>query len=495
MNSIQFILVSSVCLSIFYTIYILIFKNETNFKQRRFYLLGSIIISLLMPLSSFRINIDFSKSQRYIETRSVSKSIEELNTSNSANSTFSDNGNNTNSNSNKLNWSGLFKKFYLIVSLVLFARIALQIIILIFQYFKSIKVESGNNIIIYNNQFKHTFSFFNWIFINTEFTSKDDIDQIISHEKIHASQYHSLDLILIELLAAVMWFNPLVWMMRNSIQLVHEYLADEGALSTGIDKLGYQALLINQVTEERLICLSSSFNHSLIKKRMIMMTKSKSNHKTKLKILALVPVAALLFLGVACINDHSKTNVVAAIAPTKMNVLYIGIDNPVEISVSEQKPEDLEVKIDNGTIQGSMGKYIVNPSKHGKAVITVYSKGNKVKETEFRVKFVPDPVAKIAGIKISGEINKADLLKQTEIYAEMENFDFDLGFEIVEFTVSGVIANFTVNEVSHNNKFTKKQKNLIEKLKNGEKVYIENIKAKGPDGNIRQLGSIALTIH
>jgi len=109
---------------------------------------------------------------------------------------------------------------------------------------------------------------------------------------------------LIELLSAVMWFNPLVWMMKNSVQLVHEYLADEGVLNTGTDKLRYQALLINQIAEERLICLSSSFNHSLIKKRMIMMTKSKFNRGSKLKIFALIPLATILFIGVACINGQ-----------------------------------------------------------------------------------------------------------------------------------------------------------------------------------------------
>ncbi len=90
--------------------------------------------------------------------------------------------------------------------------------------------------------------------------------------------------------------------MKSSIQLVHEYLADEGALSTGIDKLKYQALLINQVTEERLICLSSNFNHSLIKKRMIMMTKSKNNYQNKKRILALLPLSVILFITTAFFN-------------------------------------------------------------------------------------------------------------------------------------------------------------------------------------------------
>jgi hypothetical protein len=88
---------------------------------------------------------------------------------------------------------------------------------------------------------------------------------------------------------------------------VHEYLADEGVLSTGIDRLQYQALLVNQVAEERIICLSSGFHHSLIKKRLIMMTKNKPDQDPKLRILSLVPIALFLFVGVACINGQ-KTN-------------------------------------------------------------------------------------------------------------------------------------------------------------------------------------------
>ena len=86
--------------------------------------------------------------------------------------------------------------------------------------------------------------------------------------------------------------------------LNHEYLADEGVLRTGIDRLQYQALLVNQVAEGNFICLSSGFHHSLIKKRLIMMTKNKPDRDPKLRILTLVPIALLLFIGVAYMNGQ-----------------------------------------------------------------------------------------------------------------------------------------------------------------------------------------------
>ncbi len=149
---------------------------------------------------------------------------------------------------------------------------------------------------------------------------KEDLEHIIIHERIHALQYHTLDLIVIELLTAVMWFNPLIWMMKNSIQLVHEYLADEGALNTGIDQHRYQALLINQITEDKLISLSSSFNHSLIKKRIKMMINKKFNRRSNLKIMALLPLAGFLFAAVALFNALVPREIMAA--PSKpLNVL------------------------------------------------------------------------------------------------------------------------------------------------------------------------------
>jgi hypothetical protein len=302
MNAQQYIIISTICLSIFYTVYLLALNNDANFKLLRFYLLASIFLSILMPMSNYRIHVDFMHQQPQPRIRTA------INLEGMQGIAIYQNPGYKTSNPDKSAGSKLLEylvaswpKLYFIISLILLARVFSQVSRLIYQFSKSERHKQGKYLIIHNTNFKNTFSFFNWIFVHPDNVLVEDIDQVILHEKVHASQYHSIDLIMIELLAAVMWFNPLVWSMRRSIQLVHEYLADEGALSTGIDKLRYQALLINQVTEEKLIRVSSNFN-SLIKKRMIMITKSKLNHKTKLKILALVPVSALLFICIACVN-------------------------------------------------------------------------------------------------------------------------------------------------------------------------------------------------
>jgi hypothetical protein len=193
-------------------------------------------------------------------------------------------------------------------------------------------------------------------------------------------------------------------------------------------------------------------------------------------------------------SKGSEQKIVTAIAPTKMNVLYIGLDNPVKIAISEIDANRIGVTVDNGTIKGEKGEYIVSPKDVGLAKIVVSANDKAIDSAEFRVKAVPDPVAKVAGIKGSGAIDQAFLLEQKGVVAEMENFDFDLCFKVVEFTVSTVVGKFAVDRSVKSNMFTQEQYDLIRKVQKGKKVYIESIKAVGPDGTIRMLGSIALTI-
>ncbi|MFC2136944.1 GldM family protein [Bacteroidota bacterium] len=459
-------------------------------------------MSSLIPLSNIKINVDFSviknineksHNNNFVNTQNVLTVNEFQNYENL------ENLNQQQSYYQKINWIEIIKKIYFFISLILLTRFFVQIFIISIQYLKSERIKRDNFIFVYNDRFKNNFSFFKWIFICNNFESKEDTEEIIIHEKVHASQYHSIDLILIELLAAVMWFNPLVWMIRKEIQLVHEYLADEGALSTGIDRLKYQALLINKITEERLICLSSSFNHSLIKKRMIMMTNSKINQRTKLRILALVPLAIFLILGVACVNglNSDKNDIVAAIAPTKMNVLYLGVDNPVITAVSGYKSSELDVLIkEDGTIKGSNGNYFVRPHKPGNLVIVVKHGDEIIQEAVFRVKRVPDPIPMIAG-KTGGTIEKQVLMQQQELLAVMpEWFDFNMSFEVVEFLVSAKLKDGYVREyTSNSNKITNDQRKLFDSLDKEMKVYFEDIKCKGSDGTIRNVGTIAFKIN
>ena len=307
----KYLIFASAGISLFYVSYLLLLRKKDDFKLLRIYLMGSVLLSLLIPLTNFKINTGIS----FLENEPEQVIIHYSSSGNAlANDNITDqtgiwkNVTDWFSQLSDLNWGTLIINLYLIVCLFLLLRIVLQIILLINQYLKSTKIKHDDCILLYNDRFSNTFSFFKWIFIQRS-QETDDLNQMITHEKIHVSQFHSLDLLVMELLTAVMWFNPLIWMMKNSVQLVHEYLADEGALNSGIDPLRYRVLLLNQVTEEKLICLSSSFSsarlpgkYSLIKKRIIMMTNKKISSKTKSGLLTLIPVSAFLLILTGSVN-------------------------------------------------------------------------------------------------------------------------------------------------------------------------------------------------
>ncbi|MBQ1698264.1 MAG: hypothetical protein II075_10325, partial [Bacteroidales bacterium] len=188
-----------------------------------------------------------------------------------------------------------------------------------------------------------------------------------------------------------------------------------------------------------------------------------------------------------------------SVSPTKMNVLYIGVPNPIDITASGVPAEKLNVSISGGSITraGQTGSYIAQVKAPGKVNISVTAnvdgQTKSLGSKEFRVKRVPDPVAKVAG-KRDGTVTKAELAAQAGVKADLENFDFDMKFNVVSFKVSATVKGFTQDAASNSAAFTAQQKQIIQQVASGGKIYIEDIKAKGPDGSIRSLGTIAFKI-
>ncbi len=193
-----------------------------------------------------------------------------------------------------------------------------------------------------------------------------------------------------------------------------------------------------------------------------------------------------------------------SVSPTKMNVLYIGVPNPIDITASGVPAEKLNVSMTGGgsiSKAGAVGSYIAQVKAPGKVNInvtaTVDGQTKTLGSKEFRVKRVPDPVATVgndAANKRGGTITKAQLAAQAGVKAELENFDFDMKFTVISFRVSASVKGFTEDYPSTSAAFTAQQKGLIQKVQSGGKVYIEDVKAKGPDGSIRSLGTIAFKL-
>lgn len=190
------------------------------------------------------------------------------------------------------------------------------------------------------------------------------------------------------------------------------------------------------------------------------------------------------------------------VSPTKMNVFYIlGNENgnPVDISVPGVSKDKLSVYCDNGKILKKGGSWEVFPTKIGKAKVSVSAeidgKRRNMGLMEFRVKRVPDPVPSLPGLK-NGKIKKNQLTaNSTKLRAEMKDFDFDLKFRILGFTLGGTYKGNYVEKKTRGSKLTPEMKELIKDLPKGSQVFITNISAKGPDGKTRQLSPLPVKLN
>jgi len=189
------------------------------------------------------------------------------------------------------------------------------------------------------------------------------------------------------------------------------------------------------------------------------------------------------------------------VSPSKMNVFYAGIENPVEVSVPGVPSEDLRVSASNASIVKKGNQYIVTPESGkvgGKVEIFVTARMNNADKSmgkkEFRIKRVPNPFALVGG-KNEGKITKATLVAQTGVLATMgEDFDFDLKWDVTSFRVSATRGGYEVEEISNSRAMTQAQKDLISGVGRGNKVIFDNIKAIGPGGTRRDLSPIVFII-
>lgn len=195
----------------------------------------------------------------------------------------------------------------------------------------------------------------------------------------------------------------------------------------------------------------------------------------------------------------------ASIQLDKMNVFYIGVPNPITVSAAGYSMQDISVSIPGANVkansEGGLGQYIVEVDKPGEVEASILAKtengSKKAGGMKIRVKFIPDPVAKIANK--TGGVLPANIFKaQQGIIAALDGFDFDARFVVTSFEFSllpkrgELLGGMTINGPYLNK--DKNLRDLIERAKPGDKVFFDNIKARGPDKRTRTLGSIVLTL-
>lgn len=199
-------------------------------------------------------------------------------------------------------------------------------------------------------------------------------------------------------------------------------------------------------------------------------------------------------------SEYMVAKPAAAVSPDKMNVFYVGVDNPVTVSAAGVAPENLVVSFSNCATSGGRGKYVIRPNAGAtESNVSVGGKfGDKTTNMgsfKFRVKRVPDPVCYVGSIKGDGIMPKAEVANIRGIFAKMENFDFDLKFDVVSWVLSMNVNGVFVDEKSNGAGVTGAQSKLLSGAKGGTKVLIEQVTVKGPDGTTRKIPGCTIKVR
>jgi beta-lactamase regulating signal transducer with metallopeptidase domain len=175
---------------------------------------------------------------------------------------------------------------------------------------KNGKKKEGSYVLVDTDIDLPAFSFFNFIFVNKDFKNltNDDILRIKNHEIIHAKQWHTLDILFVELISVILWFNPLVRYTKTKLQEIHEYIADEETAGEGEMKKNYAQLLFNLATEKQFFHLMTGFSSKQISNRILMVTQKRSIRWTKLLFISLIPIASVLLLSFSYLKNPTENH-------------------------------------------------------------------------------------------------------------------------------------------------------------------------------------------
>ena len=340
----MFIFKSAIILTLLYSCYVVFLSRDTYHRFNRIVLLAITLLSLILP--AFRISthqpqavhralheieMGLEASDRAETTYGVA--LEAYEPSATAYSAESEAMGHT----GILTFSHVVRTIYFLGMLVVFLRLVRCLVNTVRQMCGGLRLKDGqgNTIVVKAGDFA-PFSFLRWIVININ-DYETNRESILKHEQAHIRFFHSYDIILLQFVKLLQWFNPFIYFLERDLKAVHEYMADEAVINQGIDAQTYQLLLVSKAVGGRLQTLANNFNHSLLKSRILMMKKKPTPKAAALKSLCLLPVVVL------------SITTFAQIIPADVLEEETPADNPyltvVQVDSSETAPPLVETQI------------------------------------------------------------------------------------------------------------------------------------------------------
>ena len=300
-----YILKTSVCLAVFYLFYRLLLSKETFHRFNRLALLGVLLLSCLVPLIEVTTQEASEMNQPFIALEDMLLMAEPAPVMEEVSTPFP--------------WRALLLLIYLLGILFFLGRHlwSLGRMLRLLRASRKESLEDGMTLFVHDAKEVAPFSWMKSIAVS-KYDLEESGDAVLTHERAHIRNRHSWDLLLAEGCIFFQWFNPAAWLLKQELQTVHEYEADEWVIENGIDAKTYQLLIIKKAVGARLYSIANSFNHSSLKKRITMMIKKKSNPWARLKYAYVLPLAAV---AVAAFARPEVSNELAEISTAKVNDL------------------------------------------------------------------------------------------------------------------------------------------------------------------------------
>lgn len=295
MSGINFIIESGISLAALSLIYGLFMRQNTFFRVNRGFLLFSVIFSIILPFTRFRV---FDAQPMMLPEITVSQYRGLLETV-----TIYSHGL-TGSIERSISSATLLIIAYFAGLTFFLGRFVFRIGQLVWLIRQNKPIKKEGYYIVQINQAGSPFSFMNYIFIQPSNQKQEHYQKLIAHELEHIRQGHSIDILILEVLTLFQWFNPFMWMLKRAVKENHEYLADQGVLTKGVNRGQYKLLLLQEWAGEP-VSLTNGFNSSMIKNRIKMMSKIRSSKLANTKLIAGVLAVAALLIVFACEQKKS----------------------------------------------------------------------------------------------------------------------------------------------------------------------------------------------
>ena len=368
-----YILKSSVCLVVFYLFYRLLLSRETFHRFNRVALLSILLLSCLLPLVEVTVEEQTEVHQTMMTLEQWLMLADMMNTADATDLQVEE---------VTVTWIQVALLVYLAGILLFALRNGYSLLklggLLKFGRKENLSkyIDEGEKVtLIVHDRDIAPFSWMKYIVI-----SKKDLDEngreILIHELAHIQNRHSWDLLVADICIFFQWFNPASWLLKQELQNIHEYEADETVIEKGVDAKQYQLLLIKKAVGTRLYSMANSFNHSKLKKRITMMLKEKSNPWARLKYLYVLPLAAITVTAFARPEISEKAAEISAVKVNDLTAI-------VETKVAENIPSAESTVVNPTVIPAPLTvKDTVKTKQKEAVIVTISSKEDALSDME-----------------------------------------------------------------------------------------------------------------